>query len=295
MVRPRRWIALVAGVALCAVVAAQVADRFDLRHLEERWNRKSSDERALLRERYEQLTRMKPEAREQLAARARRLRGVVEELREDPPEELREELEVLDSKDRERRWRQTAQERFRERGRDMRHKLPAAFVAKLEAAAPEDRVAMMHRFRAERLRKSGQAMFEYLARELDLSDEEIKGFEKLPTEQKLNELRRMRRKHIEKTIETGEAPPGFSPKRWERMRSLSDRELFERLRHGDLPRLGPRGKGHKRGERGHRGPRPPHGPGGAKRPDRDSPRDSTEADDGSWRERRARRGNDAEG
>ena len=248
------WI-LVCVLSAATVVAAAYENRHDILRLEQRWNRKSADEREVLRGRFEQLNRMDPETRKSLMERARKLRVVEEGLRENAPLEFREQLEVLDPQGRERHWREGARERFRQRGRDMRHRLPAPFLARLEAASPEERPEMLRKFRVDQIGQKGRWMFGYLARELELDEEEIEDYQELPLEEKLTTLRRMRREHIERTITTGEAPAGFSPERWDRLRKLSDRELFERLLSTDLPRLGKR-RGHgERGEPGERGGR----------------------------------------
>jgi hypothetical protein len=186
-----------AFLALCALVvvpaiptAAQEtgADpRPRLSELRERWEAKTPEERALLRRRFDEWRELEPERREELLERARRWRQEEERERASADEGLKRELEHLPPPERERRWREHALERFRERGRRLLERLPAPVRSHLEQAPPGKRREALGHFLGRREERTQRAL-RHVGRRLGLTPERVRELEQLPPEERRRQV-----------------------------------------------------------------------------------------------------------
>jgi hypothetical protein len=190
---PRLLARLAAALSILLLFAsASAAQECDLEAMRARWEAKSQFEKQQLRQRFEALRRMSPEERAELHERAGRFRAFEERVFAELPASLRAELARLDREDRQRLLQEHVTERFRERGRRMRGKMPGHFLERLEGASPEERLRMVHRFRSEMRERKGPCMLRRLGGELGLSSEEIERIGSLPPEERHERMRSLR-------------------------------------------------------------------------------------------------------
>ncbi len=200
-----------------------------LEELRRRWEKKSPEERELLRERFEELHALDPEKRREILERARRWKEHERAMEEEAPEDLRRELEVLSAPERERRWREHAIKSFRETGRNLRESLPPRLRRRLEEAPPEERRELLERFRNEYDARSREAL-RVLGERLDLAPERIRELEARPFEERLRTVLELRRELIERAVRLDGLPEGVDEGSWEHMRRLPHDAFFRKFR-----------------------------------------------------------------
>jgi hypothetical protein len=251
---------LTLALCLIAPAASGFQERPDTGRLEElrrRWEAKSSEERELLRRRFEELKELPPADRDVLARRARRFEELRHTLREEATEEDRRRFDALPPHLAEERWRARAFEHSRETGRRFRDMLPPDVRTRLEEAPPGERRRVLEGVRSrERDHRSRRAIRE-LGHRLGLDRETVEGLEALPHEERMREVMRLKRRHIENRIAERGLPDDVDTAHWEELRRLPDDEFFRRGRHFLF------------GER--RGPRPPGPRGDDRWQDRQGP------------------------
>ncbi len=246
----------IASLALVVVVCSGMFSRMDAqerrgadehRELVERWLRKSPEERALLRERFEQLKSLPREDKAELHERARRLRELEQEARAEASESDRAEVERLPPQRARDFWRERAIARGRDAGRVLRERLPEDLRRRLENAPPSERREILRQLRdTEGDRRSRSALGD-LGRRLDLLPDEIKALEALPLRERFAAIIELKRRHIEQRVREEGLPPSIDERRWERLRKMDDErfiETFDRLRERARP---PRDERRRRG------------------------------------------------
>ena len=250
-------------LVLCLVTlggfAAPQADRGpDFVALRARWERKSPEERALLRQRFEELSRLRPEAREELQRRARVLTGDLRTLESEPPPWVRERLDGARPGERDRELRRCLEDHHRRRGSDLRARMPADLVARLEAATTDEERALVFRELHQRAREEMFPYFvERIARRLELDAAEVERLKATPSAEREAVIRGLKRRMI---VERGK-PKSVSEADWDSWQALDDAEFLRRVElSGGSWRGGRRGdgrggrhgesRGRREGERG---------------------------------------------
>ncbi len=253
-----------------------------------RWQELSEEERETLRERFRQWKRLPEAERTTLRERTRRFEERKQELRDYATEEERAEYERLPRRELDHRLREKVLESARRRGRFLRERVPD-LARSLETADPRERRRILEGFqRRHRAEKSGPALRQ-LAKELGLSRNEMDRLQGLPMPERLQEVVRLQRRHLERTIQRGGGPAGVTPEELQPRRRLGDEQFlrwFEQrrshrgMRPGPLrpgpggaprgpaggPRGGPAGGGREGPGRGP-GAGPGRGPRGGRAPD----------------------------
>jgi len=243
--------ALPAGSVSFAQRDGAQRDPARLQEMRERWSQKSEAEREVLRRRYEELRRLPDEDRAKLQDRLRRFEAHEAEARRSMSAEDRRRLEQLPREERERMWRDRAFERSRERGRSLREGLPYAVRERLESASPGERRRMIDEWkRRDRDRWSREGL-RTLGRGLELAPEEVRRLEELPLEERIERMRGLKRRQLERRVRAEGLPEGLTRERWEQLQQLPDERFLEAVR----PHLRDR---HRRGDlQRRRGPRTP--------------------------------------
>ena len=264
---------LLALAPLILAALPTAAQEPDLRSSRARWEELSSEERALLEQRFEEFRALDGDARRSLEQRAARIEEVEEELLESVPADLEERMADLDRYRRDDLWREHLEDEMRRRGRRHRDELPAELEAELEGAPPHMRPLLMDRYHRDRRERACGPGLDRLGRKLGKSDDEIEALRALPDEERRDAMLVWKREKILLSVEREGLPPGVDAAEFEAWKTLPLRDFFEVWRDAD-PRSDSRGPfrdGPRRpGEPGELGG-PGEGPGPeGMRPGRDS-------------------------
>jgi hypothetical protein len=201
--------------------------------LREHWKEHPRAERELLERRLETLAELPQERREELLARARRLRGYERELAEAAPEALRRRLAELGPEQGRRTWEDHVRQRARERAEEVRRKLPAELIERLERVPRAQRALIVERMLREREAVSLRAL-RRLGRINGLDGRAIQELQERPLDERMKALLRLKRELIEREIER-QGLPGLERREWDELRRSPDEEFHRRLRRYRLP------------------------------------------------------------
>ena len=113
--------------------------------MRERLRARPPEERARLERHLEEFEGLPPEKRAKLLERARALREREQAVDRAAPRELRRKLEGLEEQQARELWAAHLRERFRERGHELRARLPESLRRRLERAPPEARRNFLER------------------------------------------------------------------------------------------------------------------------------------------------------
>ncbi len=164
-----------------------------IERLRERIRGRPREERARLEHHLAEFERLPPDARRRLLERARVLRtqeralGEPARERHGPRGAFSPEHGGPGHGD---PARAELRERCRERGREMRARLPHPLLLRLEQAPPEERRALLERL-AQRREPSSLRALPGMGERFGLSHEELRRLERLPPEERLEALRRL--------------------------------------------------------------------------------------------------------
>jgi len=150
-----------------------------------------AEKRARFERRLDEFEQLPPQVRGKLLERARALREHERSVDGSLKRELFRRLEELDAERARELWVAHLRERFRERGRELRERLPEDLRQRLERAPPEARRRFLERLFLEREPVSRKAL-ERMRERLGLSGREIQRLERLPLLERLHAMREMR-------------------------------------------------------------------------------------------------------
>ena len=186
-------------IGLCCVVAGPSAQQEDgrpdhaprshrsLARLRERLRARPAEECARLERHLEEFEQLPAQARMKLLERARALRERERAVDMAIPRELRQRLEELDREQARELWISHLRERFRERGRELRERLPESLRRRLERAPPEARRRFLERLFQEREAVSREALARMRER-FELLGGEVQRLERLPLAERLHAM-----------------------------------------------------------------------------------------------------------
>lgn len=190
-------------IALCRAIAdpraRQEAGRLDqvtrsdrpLERMRERLRARPAEERARLERHLQEFEELPAQTRVKLLERARALRERERAVDRAAPRELRRRLEELDRDQASELWVSHLRERFRERGRELRARLPEDLRRRLERARPEERRRFLERLFRERETVSRKALARMRER-FGLPRGEIQRLERLPLAERLHAMLELR-------------------------------------------------------------------------------------------------------
>ena len=185
-------------IVLCGVVGGATAQQTEgtdraarseraFEKMRERLRTRPAEERARLERHLEEFEGLPAPTRAKLLERARALRERERAVDSAAPRELRRQLEELEGDQARELWVSHLRERFRERGHELRARLPENLRRRLERAPPEARRSFLERLFRERESVSRKALARM--RELyGLPRGEIQRLERLPLPERLHAM-----------------------------------------------------------------------------------------------------------
>lgn len=195
----------------------------------ERWQRLTDAERAELRERFEAYQRLGPREKNELVERANRLRVTSDDVQRALPASVRERLDELQPARRREALREIVGGEARERGRDVREKLPDAWVTRLEQAPPEERLALLAQFKETQIKRLCDMALDKLAPALGLGEDELQRTRALPLEERAAAVLELRKRAHELAANENGLPPGMTASDWRQLQKLDPERFFARL------------------------------------------------------------------
>lgn len=223
-------LALVIGATAFVAPAAraqQPAARADSPH--ERWQKLTDAERAELRARFEAFQKLGPREKRELVERANRLRKTSDDVQRELPASVRERLDELQPARRREALREIVGGEARERGRDVREKLPDAWVKRLEQASPDERLGLLAQFKETQIKRLCDMALDKLAPALGLSAEELQRTRALPVDQRAAAVLELRKRAHELAATENGLPPGMTASDWRQLQTLDPERFFARL------------------------------------------------------------------
>src|SRR5262245_61416332 len=163
--------------------------------MRERLSGLPAEERGRLERNLQEFERLPAETRVKMLERARALRERERAVDRATPRELRRRMEELEQQQARELWATHLRERFRERGHELRARLPEGLRRRLERAPPEARRNLLERLFRERelvSRKALARMHELYG----LSRGEIQRLERLPLDERLHAMLDLQRRAV---------------------------------------------------------------------------------------------------
>lgn len=223
-------LALVIGATAFVAPAAraqQPAARADSPR--ERWQKLTDAERAELRARFEAFQKLGPREKRELLERANRLRKTSDDVQSALPARVRERLDELQPARRREALREIVGGEARERGRDVREKLPDAWVKRLEQAPPDERLGLLAQFKETQIKRLCDMALDKLAPALGLGAEELQRTRALPVDQRAAAVLELRKRAHELAATENGLPPGMTASDWRQLQTLDPERFFARL------------------------------------------------------------------
>jgi len=196
----------------------------------ERWEKLSPEQRAELKQRFERFQQLGESERRELLERARRLRAGCEGAQAGSTSEWKDKFAALGPRQRHEAQREYGYESLRARGREIRDKLPQAWLERLERASPEERLALLREFKEKQLDGLCRMALARLAPLLDLSAEELARVQALPFEERGRVVLEYRKRAQELDTRQNGLPPGISDADWQALVALEPEAFFLRLK-----------------------------------------------------------------
>ena len=194
-----------------------------------RWERLSPEQQARIRQRYERLQRMTAEERAELERRSNRLRRQRQRLVESLSEEERARLMRQPPERREQLLNEMVEAERRDRGRRIEEKLPEHIREYLKNAPPEQRLKRLAQFKRDAREHISKRAVENLAAALGYGPAEIARLERLPQEERMATVLRLRKQLSAQQLAADGLPPDFTRERWEQLEALPPEDYFREL------------------------------------------------------------------
>lgn len=208
--------------------ATEVADAHEIELARSRWERLSPDERDAALARYEEYRRFAPTEQKELLARARRMRETSQRVQSELSNDVLAKLRDLEPEKRREALREIVRDEAREKGQEIRAKLPDAWLERLESARPEQRPAILAQFREKHLKRIADFALERTGASLGLAGAEIQRMKELPPDERAQAVLDLRKRAIEKDASENGLPPGMTAQDWQELTRLSPEEFFVR-------------------------------------------------------------------
>lgn len=233
--RPRAeaWVFLAVAM-LVALASPALAQGDRLPDARERWEAKSPEAQALLRDRYERLRSLSSEERAALEDRLERLQHLRESTLEALPPSTKERMHALPPEAREVLVREHVTQAARSVGRRMREKLPAELLVELEGASPFERMRRLREYRSELHHRRGGPAVEHLCQRLGIPPAEVEELRQLSPEERAARIPGLRRQEIRRRVGEDGLPPWLESEHWTELEGLSD-EAFMEAWHASSP------------------------------------------------------------
>jgi hypothetical protein len=193
-----------------------------------RWAAMGDAERAEFRHRLECLRNMRPEDRRFLEERARDLEARMASLTEQLPAETKQRLATLEPEKQREILDEYLTERERARGKRVRAHLPPEYMARLEAAPPEDRGPLLRALHEEMRERAGSRVIDFVCRKQDVPPDEVERLEGLSGRERMRAVLELKREHLRERVASDGPPPGVTADDWRRMNELPLEDFFER-------------------------------------------------------------------
>lgn len=161
----------------------------DLARARSKWDALPAERRAELAEAWRKLQQLPAEERAKLVERAERLRSMRKRFEAEIPPEARVRLAGLAPEAREHALRELMHSAWRERGAQLRERLPERWRSELEQLTPEARAERMARFRENLSDRGLRLVLDKTGERLGLAKEELERVQALPAAEKEREAR----------------------------------------------------------------------------------------------------------
>ncbi len=194
-----------------------------------RWERLSPEQQARIRMRYESLQKMTSDERAELDRRSNRLRKQRERLLRSLSEEERTRLMSQPAERREQLLNEMVEVARRDQGRRIEEKLPKHIREFLQTAPPEQRLKRLQQFKSDTREHISKRAVENLAAALGYGPAEIVRLERLPQEERMATVLRLRKQLTAQQLSADGLPPDFTRERWDALEALPPEEYFREV------------------------------------------------------------------
>lgn len=191
----------------------------------ERWDRLSPAEKKVLRERFRKLQKMPAEERARLKERSKKLAKELAEVEATLGDEERAALKELDPDKRMSVLRRKVAERARTSASRLRSRMTPGERESLKTATRSERVKIIRAIRQRELTGLPDR-FGKLAKEFELSEEELARVRSSSPKRQRAMLARIVRRRIEAQVRAEGLMPGVSQERWNRLRQADDAQFL---------------------------------------------------------------------
>jgi len=194
-----------------------------------RWETLSPHEQERLRRRFEQLQKLDPGQREKLRERTQRRHQFETRVRSGLSAEQRARLKDLSPAQRREVISELVDQEMRDKGRRIESKLPRKMREWLRNASPEEREARLERFKSQTRGRISARAVEGLAKALGYGESEIKRLERLPMDERMATVMRLRKQLTAKQLRESGLPRGLTKDRWEALEALPPEEFLREV------------------------------------------------------------------
>lgn len=197
--------------------------------LKERWEHMSPSERQAARERFERFRALPREEREELLARAGRLRDRRAQMVDELSPETRARLDQLEPAKRDEVLRDIARGNAHDLAHRIREALPQDWLTELEKATPEERARFLVEFKARQRGRMTNFTIREIGERLGLPASEIERMQQLPLEERIAASLELRKRLLGRDVEKLGLPKGIRAEDWEAWQALPPEEFFRRM------------------------------------------------------------------
>lgn len=201
----------------------------EIRSARARWDALSQDQQAELKRRFEHLQELNSKERTSLEKRAKRYTQLEKQVLSRLSEQERRRLKGLPKQQREEVISELVDQERRDKGRRVASKLPPEMREWMKSASPKEREARLERFTSQvRGRISARAVEDF-AKALGYGEAEIKRLERLPLQERMAVVMRLRKKLTEQQLQESGLPGGFTQERWQALEALPPEEFLREV------------------------------------------------------------------
>lgn len=221
-----------------------------------RWDALSDEEKVRVQKRFERLQQLDEHQREELSRRAERWRVEEERVLARLSERDSRRLMQHSPGKRRRLIEEMVRAERRDAGLRLESKLPEKTREWLANTPPEQRRKRLERFKKDTREKISAVAAQELIEALGLGPKELKRLERLPIEERMSHVLRLRKDLATQQLAASGLPVGFTRERWDALEALTPDEYFIEVlrlrREGLLNDLPPVGQAKRREQRGAR-------------------------------------------
>jgi hypothetical protein len=222
-----------------------------------RWDALSSEDKNRLQKRFQRLQELDEHQRADLSRRAERWRAEEERVLGRLSKRDRNRLMQYQPRKRRRLTEEMVRAERRDAGLRLESKLPAKTREWLATAPPEQRRKRLDQFKKDTREQISAVAAQELIEALGLGAKELKRLERLPLEERMSHVLRLRKDLATQQLAASGLPAGFTRERWDALEALAPDEYFIEIlrlrREGLLGELPPMGREKQRKTDGSRG------------------------------------------